>query len=221
MTSRTIPRDSARVRVFPATWGSGRHLWRPETERLKGRRSAGFTLIEVIVTLVILAVMAALAIPAFLRDPVVADMDDAQGRLEALFRMARDSAVRSAMPVTVAFDSVTGYAWLDVPPSPLQSGVSGPGASRGSQTGEITLRAGGSFGGGSTLGRIAPGAGTASAGESLGLRPGVTLEMFRARALFTFSPDGTVQGDSIIIRGPYGEMRHLTLDPWGGHVRLR
>ncbi len=184
----------------------------------KCRRIAGFTLIEVIVTLVILAVIAALAIPAFLRDPVIADMDDAQGRLEVLFRMARDSAVRSAIPVTVAFDSATGFAWLDVPQGTGAAG-SVAGYASGSQTGEIALRAGGTFGGGSTLGRAGAVTGATSIGESLGFRPGISLEMFRARALFTFSPDGTVQGDSIVLRGPYGEIRHITLDPWTGHVR--
>lgn len=171
-------------------------------------------------TLVILSVMAALAIPAFLRDPVRSDMDDAQGRIEALFRMARDSAVRSAAPVTVAFDSATGHAWLDVPGRPGSSDAADQGASR--TAAGITLRAGGTFGGGSTLGGGAvSSAGATGAGQSLGFRPGVSLQMFRARALFTFSPAGTAQSDSIVLMGPNGETRHLILEPWTGHVQAR
>lgn len=185
-------------------------------------RPHGFTIIEVIVTLVILSVMAALAIPAFLKDPVQSDMNDAQGRLEALFRMARDSAVRSAMPVTVALDSVTGYAWFEVPAPSVEGAASVEGMPGGAPEG-ITLRAGGTFGGGSTLGKgvAGPRTGGAAIGESLGLRPGIHLEMFRARALFTFSPSGTVQGDSLIVRGPNGETRFITVAPWTGHVQAR
>ena len=147
------PADGSRV-TGPCPARIAGSVWRGSMARRVNRlRMAGFTLIEVIVTLVVLSVVAALTIPAFLRDPVVADMDDGQGRLEALFRIARDSAVRSAVPVTVAFDSATGYAWLDVPPRQDQGLFSGRGSSPVSPTGGITLRAGGTFGGGSTLGR--------------------------------------------------------------------
>lgn len=171
-------------------------------------------MIELIITLVILSVMTALAIPAFLRDPVRTDLDDAQSRLETLFRMARDSAVRSASEVTVAFDSVTGNAWIESPEMPA--------AAPASTGGGITLRAGGTFAGGSTLGRTMPGTeGGTTVGEPIGLRPGITLQMFRARALFVFSPTGTVMGDSIVVRASNGETRHITLEPWTGNVLTR
>ena len=74
----------------------------------------GFTLIEIVVTLLILSVVAALSVPAFLEgEGSRTDLDAAQGRLEALFNLARDSAVRTATPITVALDSTTGFAWLD------------------------------------------------------------------------------------------------------------
>lgn len=174
----------------------------------------GFTLIELIITLLILSVITALAIPAFLRDPVRTDMDDAQSRLETLFRMARDSAVRSASEVTVAFDSVSGNAWIESTATPSAAPTSGGGG--------ITLRAGGTFAGGSTLGRSALGSeGRAAVGDAIGLRPGITLQLYRARALFVFSPTGTVMGDSIVVRGPNGEARQITLEPWTGNVVAR
>jgi prepilin-type N-terminal cleavage/methylation domain-containing protein len=186
--------------------------------KAEGRR--GFTLIEILVSLLILAVMGAVVAPAFLSERDPPDMVDAEGRLDALFRMARDSAVRSATPVTLVLDSASGLVWLDargrlsaeLPPAP-------DAASEGA------LRTDGAFGGGSTLGRTNLGGATGTRlpgqGEPLDLPASVSMELFQARAHFTFSPSGAVAGDSILLRGPSGEIRFLTLDPWSGRVRSR
>ena len=84
----------------------------------------GFTLIEVVVVLLILGVVGAMVLPAFQREPVRSDLDQATARMEALFQFARDSAVRGSVPVTVILDSVSAEAWIDardvsVRPEPL------------------------------------------------------------------------------------------------------
>jgi type II secretion system protein H len=77
-----------------------------------GRERAGFTLIEIVVTLFILAAIAATALPAFLRDRELSDLDQATERIEALLYLARDSALFSASPVALVLDSVSGLVWL-------------------------------------------------------------------------------------------------------------
>jgi prepilin-type N-terminal cleavage/methylation domain-containing protein len=190
-------------------------------------RRAGFTLIEIIITLLIMGVMAAVAAPAFLGEPKPREMEDAQGRLEALFRIARDSAVKIATPVTVVVDSASGLVWFDVrtrmsdelPVDPYAT------ASAASSDGSIRLRTEGAFGGGSTLGLGIRGAIGAARlpgqGESLELPPSIRMELFRARSQFTFEPSGAVMGDSIRRTGTTGETRMISREPWTGRVRAR
>ena len=182
----------------------------------------GFTLIELTVALLILTVMAAVAAPALLQRREPPPMDDAQGRLEALFRVARDSAVRTATPVTVVLDSASGLVWLDARMR-MAAEVPADSADR-SMTGEA-LQAGGAFGGASTLGigLSVPGSfGRVPAqGESLELPATVHMQLFQTRSLFTFAPNGAALGDSILLRASTGEAHMITVDPWTGRARVR
>lgn len=96
---------------FTSAFGSGEPAG--HGSRLSTRpKLAGFTLVEIVVTLIILATIAATAIPAFLRDPELSDLDKATQRIEALLYLARDSALSSASPVALVLDSVSGLVWL-------------------------------------------------------------------------------------------------------------
>ena len=76
------------------------------------RARAGFTLIELTVVLFIIAVAAAVTVPAILEEPVEADVVVAGKQLQKLFDIARDSAQRSAAPVMVSIDSLSGMVWV-------------------------------------------------------------------------------------------------------------
>ena len=75
-------------------------------------RRAGFTLVEVVVVLIVLAVISGLAVPAFRQASIDDDMTIATKQMELIFSTARDSAIRTARPMTVTFDSATRNIWL-------------------------------------------------------------------------------------------------------------
>jgi general secretion pathway protein H len=79
------------------------------------RGDLGFTLVEVVVVLLVLSLTAAVAVPAFRTTRQAGELDLATERIEALLRLARDSAVRHAVPVTVVVDSASSLVWLRDP----------------------------------------------------------------------------------------------------------
>jgi general secretion pathway protein H len=84
----------------------------PLARHARRRARGGFTLVEVVVVLAILAVAAAVSVPALLARAEEPPIDAATRHFEMLFRLARDSALRSAAPVTVVIDSATARVWL-------------------------------------------------------------------------------------------------------------
>jgi prepilin-type N-terminal cleavage/methylation domain-containing protein len=158
------------------------------------RLRPGFTLLEIMAVLLILAFASALAVPAFRKFVEEDDMTKATRRIEALFRVARDSAVRSGWPVTVVIDSA--YA----------------------QPGSATMRANRSVTMGS--GRLRTGLAAADhvvQGEDLDLPETVTLGVTRARARFEFAPSGASFPDTLFLRWSTGE-RMITVHRWTGDI---
>jgi prepilin-type N-terminal cleavage/methylation domain-containing protein len=156
-------------------------------------RRSGFTLLEVVATLVIVAIAAAVAAPAF--------------RFEALFRLARDSAIRGGQPVTVVIDSVSGLVWLDAPPFAgiADSIRDATAAERGGRLGA----------GAAALDRRTFSEEAVAGGTSLELPAGIRLELTRARARFAFAPTGAAFPDTLWLRTSI-VTRGITLDPWTG-----
>jgi prepilin-type N-terminal cleavage/methylation domain-containing protein len=167
----------------------------------------GFTLVEMLVTLIILTIAAAVAAPAFRTLYEEDPLTKAEHRLEALFRIARDSAIRGGQPVTVVIDSLSGLVWLDAPPF--------AGAADSTHEAALEERAAGIGGhrapgiSGSRLREAAEG------GTSLDLPGGVRLELLRARARFLFAPTGSAFPDTVWLRNSV-VTRGVTLDPWTG-----
>jgi type IV fimbrial biogenesis protein FimT len=169
------------------------------THAIRLRR--GFTLLEVIVVMILLAVMGGIAVPAFRSLFVEDELTTATHRLEALFHLARDSAIRAGIPVTVLIDSVSNNIWLDSPARPVDTD---------------TLAAAASLSG-RTLSRTTMSTARPDTGQSLELPYGVSIALTRARARFTFAASGAAFADSLVLRSALGE-RLLTIHPWTGDV---
>jgi Tfp pilus assembly protein FimT len=176
------------------------------------------------VTLVILAVMAAAVVPAFLRQANPPDLDAAEGALGQLFRTARDSAVVSASEVTLTLDSVSTRFWLQARPGRAITGEhdgTTTEAGRGAAAGRLgSLSSPGSPGGTQLSGNQRVVAGSSdTVSNVLGLPGTVHLDLYSARAVFTFAPSGAASGDSLLLRNSTGQIRRIRLDSWSGRLR--
>jgi len=172
------------------------------------RSRGGFTLIEIIAVLMILAFASAVAVPAFRKFVEEDDLTEATRRIEALFRMARDSAVRSGVPVTVVIDSVSGKVWFDVAASPaIDSAWAEPAVPTPTRR-SVTM-------GSSSWRTIAGSADHVVPGDDLGLPASITLGVHRARARFEFAPSGASFPDTLVLRWMKGE-RSITVQRWTG-----
>ena len=175
-----------------------------------GRR--GITLLELVTALVIISIAVAVAVPAFLSLGQEDDLTLATRRVETLFRLARDSAISSGLSVTVVIDSVTELVWVDTPKRVLlgsQTPVEAPGSLFDDPDPGTNLAL---LGGEEALESLKP-------GQALGLPVGVTMELPRARARFTFEPTGAALADTLLLTGPFG-VRAVSIDPWTGDVRV-
>jgi type II secretion system protein H len=174
-------------------------------------RRPGFTLIEMVVVFAILAVATAVAVPAFLSLLRDDDLADATSRIEALFTLARDSAINSGLPVMVVIDSATSRVWIDA--------MRGESA-RDTAPQVTAARAGAPRLSGLVTMRTRRGEDDIDPGESLELPTSVRLELTRARARFTFAPSGAAYADTLVLRTAMGE-RIVTLSKWTGDVLIR
>jgi type II secretory pathway pseudopilin PulG len=181
-------------------------------KRVSSYRS-GITLLELVMALTIISLAVAVAVPAFLGLGQRDELTQATQRVQALFSLARDSAISSGLPVTVVIDSVSQLVWIDTP-TRIQLGSQvaqeGAGSLFDDQTDPLDLAL---LGGAEVLQALVP-------GEAIGLPEGVRMELPRARARFTFEPSGAALADTLLLTGPFG-VRAVTIDPWTGDVRVR
>lgn len=172
----------------------------------------GFTLIELMITIGILALGTAVAVPALLQLGQEDDLTRATRRMEALFHFARDSAIHAGAPVTVVIDSITGLVWLDLKaPVEMVDDLSAI-----TQASPFAIPDPGTGGGRRALSRFSD----QEPGASLELPPSVTMHLPRARARFTFVASGAAHADSLTLSSPFGS-RVILLNPWTGDVIIR
>lgn len=175
-------------------------------------RRAGFTIIELITVLGIMSLAVLVAVPAIRTWVREDDITRATKRIDALFRLARDSAVRSGTPVTVVIDSVSGLVWLDAPTAAAGSAYAAPGEKivAAPSNRSVTMGADARANNAAAADHVVP-------GESLDLPSSIRLELPRARARFEFAPTGATFADTLLLRWTTGE-RKITLNRWTGDV---
>jgi hypothetical protein len=133
-------------------------------------------------------------------------------RVRTLFRLARDSAISSGLPVTVVIDSVSELVWIDTPKRiqlGSQAEVQAPVSLFDQEMEGVDLAL---LGGSAALEELVP-------GQPIGLPDGVRMELPRARARFTFEPTGAALADTLLLTGPFGT-RAVIIDSWTGDVRI-
>ena len=176
------------------------------------RLRAGITLLELVMALTIISLAVGVAVPAFLSLGRTDELTQATGRVQTLFRLARDSAISSGQAVTVVIDSVSELVWIDTPKRINLGSQENPGIPASlfdevTDGSDLAL-----LGGDGVLEALAP-------GEPLGLPEGVRMELPRARTRFTFEPTGAALADTLLLTGPFGQ-RVVTIDAWTGDVRV-
>jgi type II secretory pathway pseudopilin PulG len=191
-------------------------MWSPTSGPVlprAGRGRAGITLLELVTALLIISLAVGVAVPAFLSLGRTDELTAATRRVETLFRLARDSAISSGLPVTVVIDSVTGLVWVDTARRiqlGSQAGEQAPATlfERDDVPLDLAL-----LGGQEVLEALEP-------GQPIGLPEGVSMELPRARSRFTFQPTGAALADTLLLTGTFGT-RAVTIDAWTGDVRVR
>jgi type II secretory pathway pseudopilin PulG len=176
------------------------------------RASAGITLLELVMALTIIALAVGIAVPAFLRLGQRDELAQASLRVQTLFRLARDSAISSGLPVTVVIDSVSELVWIDTPRRirlGSQADPEAPVSLFDEVRDSLNLAL---LGGEEVLEALVP-------GQPIGLPQGVRMELPRARSRFTFEPTGAALSDTLLLTGPFGT-RAVTIDAWTGDVRV-
>ena len=179
---------------------------------MRAERRAGITLLELVMALTIISLAVAVAVPAFLSLGRRDVLTQSTQRMEALFRLARDSAISSGLPVTIVIDSVSELVWIDTPKRiqlGSQPGPEVPVSLFEDTVDQMTLAL---LGGEEVLEGLVP-------GEPIGLPEGVRMELPRARARFTFDPTGAAMADTLLLTGPFG-VRAVTINAWTGDVRI-
>jgi len=179
------------------------------------RGRPGFTLIEIVIVMIIVALSAVVAIPAWRATMVPDDLARAEGAFGDLFRLARDSAIASGRTLTVVVDSATAAVWLETdvrPGGDAFLSMEVPSAMGNRAAGQIR--------------GALPGAGrsrfdpTPDGATALDIPESVRVLAPRARSRFTFTPGGLAFSDSLVLAG-IGGIRVLTLDLGTGDVQSR
>ena len=139
-----------------------------------------FTLVEVIVVLIVIAIAGSIAVPELLEALDVGADEGEVAPLTALLRDARRVSVEQTVVVTLVVDPEDGRYRAD----------------SSSIWGAALLREG-----------------------VLELEPGVQLQTDSVRLNFTFRPDGSVFGDTVVVSGRWGSSR-VAVDRWTGAIRV-
>jgi prepilin-type N-terminal cleavage/methylation domain-containing protein len=138
-----------------------------------------FTLAELIVTLAIIAVAAAVTVPAIAQLGRQTQTAPTARAVLDLLHSARASALEKSATVTLVIDPATAHWW---------AAAFTNGESRALGEGRLSLEEGAS----------------------------ITANVPRAR--WSFSPNGTASGDTVVAHERDGSARPIAVEPWNGEA---
>ena len=181
------------------------------------KRTAGFTLIEMVVVVIIIAVMAGVLVPSYGRFYARAKFDATTRDVQDVFAYAREQAIAKDAPATLTFDpgSETFAVNVTAPPPPNDQPVAFPDVKTDSASKPEThiTQLSSSM---AVNGFSATAAG--QTGQSGG-GGGMMGSAGRGSTVVHFRPDGTSDGAQLTLLGAEnGYMAHMTLNP--GNARL-
>ena len=158
-------------------------------------RTAGLTLVELLVALAILSLVAAVVAPSFVRHPTGDALTTAAADVQAMLARARQTALTRGIVVTLILDPATNRYWITAPDSLTRVTASAPSSMR-------------------------PSTAAALLADSLALPPGVEIAAATPRVQYVFSPTGPAFGHPVLLRHE-GRSASVALDPWTGSPHAR
>lgn len=158
-------------------------------------RQYGLTLIELLVTLSILALVAAVVAPALARRAPADDLTRAAAEVRAVLTHARQTALANGATVTLMIDPVNARYWIE------------PADASTEQTSDASSR-------------LRARATDASPPDSIALPPGVQIVATAPRVQYVFSPTGPAFGEPVTLVHE-GRSVRVALDPWTGSPRVQ
>jgi prepilin-type N-terminal cleavage/methylation domain-containing protein len=181
------------------------------------RQKPGFTLIELLIVIVLIAVMAAVIVPAYVRYLSGVRFQAACRHVQDIFAYAREQAIASGSPVTLRFDRQSETFAVD---SPLQQPQ--PDLPTSMSNGELSVA--------NATSQVArpPKTYSLASNQKVSdynvIQPDVPLsgaqQAFSSPNDLHFQPDGTVEALQMAMVQDDGKMAHFTLQPAAGRLVL-
>lgn len=193
---------------------------------LRGRRQAGFSLIELLVAVIVAIVLLAVSLPMFLRAYHSYQLTNAARQVADILRLTRYEAIRLNQPVQCVMQPVTGDPTLIMSASMADAkgnALLGMGAAKIylGITGTLVASAPGSVPTQASLGTSTPSAFPVTGGNVQFDARGSVVAPAGVSAFYLASPAAPDAGYRVVFLLPAGSMQMWTVDTSGNWAQQR